>query len=515
VEATVDAPLTVTYTGAALPGDNSVLTLTPSTLALGRLLKGGTGYLAGGSIVDTIAANTGYSLTNSDGNLTGLPASGGTLALNGTQQLGSPGLGIHLTSTVMGTAGPIATTTLNLINTGNNNATSSMTVTADVIASRPLGVTVALPSTVNGSDVLVGSQYQMNVTDASTTNLLSPGHGNDNYWSEPNVVNSGTTVFGVTLNATAGTISSSTPAAGQPGVATYASAGSAGSGSSNNIDLAAAGVVTGETGLGETLVNNGTGHLYLTAPSVTVTNFSGTVGAQARGGGGSGAYGPVLNGGLVAAPVGPTLPTLTSSLLPAQGSLHSNGGNGTAATLYELFTPTTGSSTTGGALALQWRQTTVADVAKLPAGLTFFASDVVNVSGETGDLAMTMTYDPTLFGDGTGLAAGTAGKLFLGYLTTGATPAWTKVGTTNEGNISWSSFRAENPSALLSSLVGDYGFNTATDTVWAVMNTANINSGGATDFAAVPEPGTLALLGAGLALGLLFIRRKRTKDLSV
>jgi threonine dehydrogenase-like Zn-dependent dehydrogenase len=52
--------------------------------------------------------------------------------------------------------------------------------------------------------------------------------------------------------------------------------------------------------------------------------------------------------------------------------------------------------------------------------------------------------------------------------------------------------------------LGDYGVNTANHTVWAVVDH---NS----DFGVVPEPSTLALLGAG-AIGLAgyaWRRRKR------
>jgi hypothetical protein len=51
--------------------------------------------------------------------------------------------------------------------------------------------------------------------------------------------------------------------------------------------------------------------------------------------------------------------------------------------------------------------------------------------------------------------------------------------------------------------LGDWGVNTASNTVWAVVDH---NS----DFAAVPEPGTLALLGVAWAIGLInYTRRMR------
>ncbi len=53
--------------------------------------------------------------------------------------------------------------------------------------------------------------------------------------------------------------------------------------------------------------------------------------------------------------------------------------------------------------------------------------------------------------------------------------------------------------------MGSWGVNTVNDTVWAVVNYD-------ATFSVVPEPGTLALLAAGLAaIGFAYRRRKVAK----
>ena len=133
-------------------------------------------------------------------------------------------------------------------------------------------------------------------------------------------------------------------------------------------------------------------------------------------------------------------------------------------------------------------------------------SDVVTVGGTTAPYVLQLSYDPGQVAKGNpstsvpgnsdqqnANAAAAAGQVYLGSSSGGS---WAMSGT-------GSNLGAYN--SALDTAVGDWGVNTANNTVWEVVK------GGGT-FAVVPEPGTLALLAAGVAaLGVAYRRRKAAK----
>jgi hypothetical protein len=163
------------------------------------------------------------------------------------------------------------------------------------------------------------------------------------------------------------------------------------------------------------------------------------------------------------------------------------------------------------------------------AGFYPLFSDVVDVSGvlttpgTASTFALEMSYDPSqLGGPAAAATAASGGFLFLGYrdASTGkwanaTTVAGDGSGDTGVGADAVTNFQGSYASFLTASnggnnhtlqdLLGSWGVDTANDVAWAIVDH---NS----EFAVVPEPGTLALLAAGVAaLGVAYRRRKVVK----
>ena len=178
------------------------------------------------------------------------------------------------------------------------------------------------------------------------------------------------------------------------------------------------------------------------------------------------------------------------------GSAVANPSAGEQASTADILA---GSNSSGSAQAvsMQWRTQALGE------GLF---SDVVEVSGmalsgsstgQTAPFVLQMTYNP-------GLILSANELPYLGWLNP-TTNTWENavLGNYGSSNDTFVGIRAWNGDTTL----GDWGVNTTNDTVWAVVDH---NS----DFAAVPEPSTLALLG--VAAGLMsYGLRRRKKSLAV
>jgi hypothetical protein len=342
----------------------------------------------------------------------------------------------------------------------------SVTVPAvTVVQSRPLTVTVsgaAIPS-----NVLQGSYYSATVSGSGLS---------DNLYTIPTMVALTPTISGAAITSTAGPLNNANT--GSVVQLQYPTAGTFSTGGS--IDLVAANIVNAEQGLFASGVSQ-TVVAGVTVPaSVTVGNATAAVG-----------YGAPLTGVGPASSLNLTVAASSLSSAVTSGGLHNNISQ------VSIYGQNMGSA--ASPVSMKWK----------PGG---GASDTVNVSGVSGALAMQMQFDASLYGDSatTISNAVTKGNLFLGYLNAGT---WTNPGTLAkyQGNETLATALGS-ATTLTSSLIGEWGYSYTSGgsgMLWAIMPAGSPASAGADFTAAVPEPATLALLAAGMAAGLVLIRRRR------
>ena len=175
-----------------------------------------------------------------------------------------------------------------------------------------------------------------------------------------------------------------------------------------------------------------------------------------------------------------------------------------------------GTNATGGAeiVSMEWRARTLAETSVAEGGTgssppldgqSGLTSDVVRVTGLDNTYVLQMSYDENLLPNG--FPESTFAALGLIYLATFDTGSgeWVNAVDTNGGvnttNPALINFQGSYAASGAGLTLGAWGVDTTTNLVWAVVDHTG-------QFASVPEPSTLALLGLGVA-GLVVARRRR------
>jgi fibronectin-binding autotransporter adhesin len=190
------------------------------------------------------------------------------------------------------------------------------------------------------------------------------------------------------------------------------------------------------------------------------------------------------------------------------GSAITNLSAGELATTADILAGTASAQTD---VSMAWRTRTEAEKTKQGGGLI---SEVLSLSGiaqsgtgvrdgvhQTDMYVLQMSYDPAELMRIWGLTEDEAvaqGRLYLGYFGAAGLvgigdDSWTGAVNANFGGTS--NFVGDHAYNSGYFVLGDYGVDTANNVVWAVINYSG-------QFAVVPEPSTLVLLGIG-AVGLL------------
>jgi hypothetical protein len=474
------------FTGTAV----NERTFTGGSINLGRLFAG-TSPTAIGTVATSgdIGTTATVTLGSASGTINGLTLTGEGGTFNSAASTASYSLsGLVSAGVISGTYNINGTDEFS--NLLNNVASVSISGTA--VGARLLTVGTGGSATTLPANILQGSTWSLTVG----------GPGSDTSYTNPSLTSTGYDAGnGITFTGVAGTFN-----AANPNQTINVKFGSAGQVDQTVTAGNLSGLFAKEGLNGETI--NATGQV----------TFSSLVGNATAAAGGSTSLNSTSFGTALQAIVkaGATYANLSSTVTGGPA-----GFLGSQATILDG----TNNSGSDAGLSMAWRTRATNE---LPGnGATFLASDVVQVSGvgssngTVDTYVMDVTYNPGAFtgGQSQELANFAAGNLYLGTLNSQG--QWVNAVSLDTGetgslaethlNETYAQFvsylNANDAGWTMNEILGSWGVETSnkgTAQAWAVVNHDS-------EFAVVPEPGTIALLLAGGLAFLPALRRRLKK----
>jgi autotransporter-associated beta strand protein len=467
-------------------------------IGAGTLLLSGTNSYAGGTFINAGLVKAGSSRAlgiESAAASTVTIASGATLDIN--RVTGNTGDFFYgMTIAGSGTTGQGA-----LINTGANGGigqrqTPNITLSADAAIGG------------SGNILMINSAYAANSLDLAGNTLTKTGSNT--------LFLCNTTVSAGTIDIQQGTVSHFNNAANASAAAIALADAADATLALNNLglqvgSLAGGGSTGGNVTLGSATLTLG-GRNEDTSYGGVISGTGAVVktgtGTQTFAAASSYSGGTTISAGTLLAGVADAFSTTGTITVDAGGTL----GVGAGVNFTRAFTLNTGGKVWLGdnaTIALPDAAALAAFETANTAGGYGTVADILYGSGATTPSALTSAWTAntggyfsdilTLEGTGAGNVyvlsmtySGSFGDMNVWYRT-GTSGPFTPLGTNFQGNVAWNSGFTT---------VGQYGIDSATNTVWAVTDH---NS----QFVVVPEPGTLGLAAVGLAGGLWYLLRQR------
>jgi hypothetical protein len=206
-----------------------------------------------------------------------------------------------------------------------------------------------------------------------------------------------------------------------------------------------------------------------------------------------------------------SVPVLSGDAYTGITSTVGSGTNILGSTATVLAGSNTSSETT--TVTMQWRnrseaeQPGTAQSPPMPNDAAYLVSDVLDLQGLSGVFVLQMNYSPLVESRQDALIDGPNGNLYLAWLNSDG--HWVNAANMSMtgGTDGLNQVSLDTATSSPADYVGDWGVDINDGTVWAVVDGLD------GQFAVVPEPGTLALIGMGAVAVVPVLLRRKLKQM--